>query len=82
MSVYVMYSDDGKFSIDDGDDEGAIFWRQGAVYDQQVAGVDFAFSWFVTLSSHKKGGGWVLDQVLIEVELLLDCIARNWESHD
>ena len=59
---------DGEFAIDDSNDDAAITWRQCAIDNQDITGVDPGFMHGFTSYPDEERRGRMLDEMLIEVQ--------------
>jgi hypothetical protein len=68
---------DGEFAIDHGNDDTAIVWREGTIYDQHIPRVNASFPHGLSSYPHKESCRRMLDEVLIEVEGAIEVIIRR-----
>ena len=59
----------GKLAVEDGHDDGVVFYLQGAVDDEHVAGEDPGVPHGVAFHPHEKRSGRVADELFVKVDL-------------
>lgn len=66
-----------KFPVEHADDDVVLFRGQRPVDDQDIPAEDARTFHRMAFHPHEEGGGGVLDQQLVEIELLLQVIIRR-----
>lgn len=63
---------DGEFAVENGDNDLVVVGVEGAVYEEEVAGVDASTGHGGACDAQEEAGGGVLDEMLVEIEVGVD----------